>query len=330
MTDCQNSLELAAPQGQLECIGAPEGIEDSNFWAFQSLIEGSCSAIWGDPTLGDSSLYNSFARPGLASSVSFFRTLDYAVPTGSCPVGGGPTPCPAIYAPILCGEEGCPYDNDCIAEAAGYNATKDCSPSTPGSSCPVGGITACPFIYAPIVCGEEDCPYDNDCLAENAGYNVAVDCTPASVPVPDPAAVPPVASSCPGPNGEVPCTFDLQPVVCGEDECTYDNQCLASASGYAEDDCVSTLDNTPVGTDCPVGTAPCSKIYQPILCGGCKYNNFCLANAAGWELADCVAALPMARDSASSDGVVGAFFSYDKIKVLVLLVSAAGWPFLFM
>ena len=55
------------------------------------------------------------------------------------------------FAPVACGETDCTYDNECIAESAGFNLQECCPVS--------GGNVACPDNFAPVVCGDNECEY---------------------------------------------------------------------------------------------------------------------------------------------------------------------------
>ncbi|ELR10922.1 Kazaltype serine protease inhibitor domain containing protein [Acanthamoeba castellanii str. Neff] len=175
-------------------------------------------------------------------------------------------------------EPGITYDNPCIASSAGVSidslgACEECAfgqfcrfdPST------CGGIGSC--INAPDVCTAEMSPvcgcdnttYDNLCFAQASGASIldptspcqaAVSCTNSS----DCAAVGEYCHFLPGECGGVgqcasipqACTRLLNP-VCGCDNVTYDNLCLASAAGAS----LQALGSC--GPDPGVGAGSCDR-----------------------------------------------------------------------
>lgn len=119
-----------------------------------------------------------------------------------------------MLAPVHCGPPGgktCGYDNQCLADAAGYNDSQCCAAVPEG--------IACMSDYAPVECGAIPCVYANMCEAKAAG-NSDSDC-------------------CPQANGA--CTLDNNPVACGENFCSYSSQSCADLAGFSDSDCMSVL-----------------------------------------------------------------------------------------
>ncbi|CAB9506723.1 expressed unknown protein [Seminavis robusta] len=95
-----------------------------------------------------------------------------------CPPVGTGVACTADINPVECGDLKCKYDNDCLANSAGFAATQ-CNPV---SQCPpVGTGVACTADINPVECGDMKCRYDNDCLANSAGF-AATQCNAPPVP----------------------------------------------------------------------------------------------------------------------------------------------------
>jgi hypothetical protein len=93
----------------------------------------------------------------------------------SCAIGNrGIVACPPIFAPVLCGDEKCQYDNLCSAQAGPGFTKEDCEPVdlAVDAQC----AKSCPEIFSPVSC--DDCIYDNICFAKAAGF--LRDCKPAT------------------------------------------------------------------------------------------------------------------------------------------------------
>jgi hypothetical protein len=211
-----------------------------------------------------------------------------------CPTPGAGMACPMNINPVKCGtDHQCVYDNECLANAAGFVG---CVPE----DCPAPGTgVACPANIDPVNCGTNlDCVYDNSCLANAAGF---VNCLPVNPPV-EPcnpttgANCPPSATTvtsrsatpmppieedtCPTPGTGMACPMNIRPVACGNNhQCVYDNDCLANAAGFAH--CLPIEESCPTpgpGMACPMNIdhVKCGTHYQ------CVYDNACLANAAGF------------------------------------------------
>jgi hypothetical protein len=190
-----------------------------------------------------------------AGSVSAIQTLERDLQT--CPTPQGFT-CTMDLNPVKCGSNACEYDNQCIANAAGYTPTL-CWPS----SCldPLPTVT-CTTDSNPVSCGDAGCEYANYCNAEAAGFPPTV-CE---------------ALNCP-PPGSGACTMDYDPQVClaeGIGLCRYDNECIAASAGFdsALGRCMKVDEyiNNVMGA-CPVVPVDtvCPLIYQPIKCEECYY-----------------------------------------------------------
>jgi hypothetical protein len=72
-----------------------------------------------------------------------------------------------LYSPLMCGTtKKCPYDNDCLAELAGYDVANQCEPYTPPATCttvPSGSCSGEP--KNPVKCGPNyECKYDRYAL----------------------------------------------------------------------------------------------------------------------------------------------------------------------
>lgn len=137
---------------------------------------------------------------------------------------------------------------------------------------PVDSLAICPYVYAPV-CGCNGVTYSNSCMAEAAGISnyvngscraSEVDCIQGPV---DSLAV---------------CPTVVMP-VCGCNEITYGNSCLAEAAGisnYTNGSCDSS------SLDCVQGAVDslvvCFEVYDPVCgCNSVTYSNSCVAEASG-------------------------------------------------
>jgi hypothetical protein len=198
-------------------------------------------------------------------------------PVVTCPVGG-PVPCPAIFAPVLC-DGICSYPAICEARAAGYTDDQCVpdDPEPPPPLCPVTGPAVSCFNTAdPVVCGVDDCVYGNLCLAIGANFTEN-EC----------------GAQCPiGNRGFVKCPEVYEPVLC-DGVCVYDNQCSAQAGpGFTEEDCEPLKE--PVDPNVNPKCAQldldrfCIEIFAPVVCDGCEFENSCWAEGAGFAEDQCV------------------------------------------
>jgi hypothetical protein len=218
----------------------------------------------------------------------------------TCPYVSYDGQCNDTNHSYICGELECRYMNGCEAITSGWdielNCTEDyvCDPGDTIGSCPQTSLRN-------YVCGEKECFYLSTCSAEIGGWNTSVDCF--EIP------------ACTVAEWNVSCPDDLEPVVCSNQECRFDNQCYASAAGFNESECIddSIYNSTTGGAtappnitvisitrnvsnpDCktPDPTWLCASKYEPVQCSKsgntssdmatvCVYSNECLATGAGW------------------------------------------------
>ena len=208
------------------------------------------------------------------------------------------------FDPLVCGSKQCPYDNQCIADLAGYTAGQCTSPPP---TCPEASKNCSGEPNNPYTCGSNRCEYRTICDLESAGFTTADCCqdtrtTSSCASVEDPV-------SCGRPGGKqctystqcqadaagynsnqccngipatVTCASIYEPVVCGADPywCGYANQCEATAAGYSEAECCRQPDQN----------TPCSGEFAPVVCGniGCQYSNACLAGTYEMALLRCL------------------------------------------
>ncbi len=193
--------------------------------------------------------------------------------------------CPDNYEPV-CGSNGITYQNACFARADGIESY------TPGvcfGDCIIAdqmdiyNVRECESDYSPV-CGCNNETYLNACEAERAGVVSFI------------PGVCDNASSCYDPmyietsggvelnvnTGELVsnCPPDIAP-VCGCNGVTYNNACVAQASGityYTTGSC----DNTCIDPAKMDATPSCVNTYDPVCgCNGRTYSNACFADAAG-------------------------------------------------
>ena len=101
---------------------------------------------------------------------------------------------------------------------------------------------------------------------------------------------------CPTLKGDIICSTDWDPYVCGTTQCEYSNDCTASGSGFnVTTECRKSSDpstEVPETEDafaCPTQTSPdlfCSAHWDPYECGAnnCLYGNNCEALVAGFNV----------------------------------------------
>ena len=195
-------------------------------------------------------------------------------------------PCPAINAPA-CGCDGEKYDNKCFAHAAGVSVTEDLNCGEDNASCG-GNLGPCPE--------GTWCSFDSDDACGTA--DTIGTCTPYP---------------------EI-CQTIFMP-VCGCDNQTYSNKCVANAAGVnvasvgacddpiiddvcggslglvCGDDAFCEYADLSCGDDQAVGTCVPKPLLCPIFpdpvcgCDGKYYNNACLANSSGVSVSDDTACL---------------------------------------
>ena len=191
-------------------------------------------------------------------------------------------PCPVLVAPV-CGDNGVTYLNSCYAQAAGVQVYTsgvcygDCiDPDL------INPAASCPPVYEPV-CGCNGVTYANECKAEAAGVTVyfagpcpGSDCFDPSYILTTTGIT---VNSSTGIISSV-CVAEDRP-VCGCNGVTYQNACLAEASGityYTLGRCNTTcVDPAQINP-----SAVCPSVYEPVCgCNGQTYANACEATAAG-------------------------------------------------
>jgi len=118
--------------------------------------------------------------------------------------------CPKIYAPV-CGCDENNYDNSCLAHAAGVRV------------CPAG-VCSCRDHEIKFACGCNGNTYPNECMAEAAGTKV---CSEGACKKPTQTSTTSTTTTL---MEDVACPMIFAP-VCGCNNLTYSNRCLAEAAG---------------------------------------------------------------------------------------------------
>lgn len=157
-----------------------------------------------------------------------------------------------------------------------------------------------------------------------------------------------LSNECPLPPSGTACILSFDPVKC-DDDCVYDNLCLAEASGQSncsglcadpnpgtactrelapvicDDGCVydsTCLAGAAGQTDCsgvcptPSSTVACTLELAPVICDGCVYSNNCIAEAAGNTPDNCISLepatiLPACPEPAAETACI---FSYQPVE----------------
>lgn len=195
------------------------------------------------------------------------------------------TSCSPTEVNPVTGIDGVVYLNSCYAEQAGLASYEYVQGVSFGGCIDYTRIdpgAICDTTYDPV-CGCNGITYDNACIAEARGvttYTSGV-CTGKNACY-DPSAV--INSSAVTVNATTGvltyiCAADNTP-VCGCDGVTYENACVAEASGittFGDGNCTGCVDPAQVDP-----LAPCPTTYDPVCgCNGVTYLNDCEATKAG-------------------------------------------------
>ena len=214
-----------------------------------------------------------------------FANAEFKIAVADNARASNPTNCPKIFEPV-CGINGVTYINSCFAKAAGVDVFTSgiCySECIEPDLIDVVALDECSNNYIPV-CGCNDVTYLNSCVAENSGvteYSIGA-CSDQAVCF-DPNLVINSSGTFVDKNSGViteNCEETNEP-VCGCDGFTYQNSCLAEASGitfYTQGAC----NNVCVNPDLMDPYANCVNTYEPVCgCNDVTYTNACEAESAG-------------------------------------------------
>jgi hypothetical protein len=149
-------------------------------------------------------------------------------------------------APCTCSES-----SPSTATAATTTNTKENAMDTCPMTIPL--VLCLPSVVA-YTCGS--CTYAGRCEARYAGWNVTQDCTAMSI-----------SNLCHNPPTNHSCsTVNIEPVLCGNVGCVYDNLCLSVAAGWPADLCGSVYPSEgEILCKCPASTPDCCDTIQESL-----------------------------------------------------------------
>jgi len=214
-----------------------------------------------------------------------FESASFKVEILQSARSGSSTNCPNVLDPV-CGVNGVTYMNSCFAKAAGvteFTSGICYSECVDPNDIDINGLADCSNSYIPV-CGCNDVTYLNSCVAENSGITeFTIGACAQTVSCFDPSILSSSAgATIDSDTGviEEDCDDTYSP-VCGCDGFTYQNSCLAEASGiafYTQGPCNSICVDPNAMNPYP----NCVNLYEPVCgCNDVTYTNACFAEAAG-------------------------------------------------